>query len=41
MEEQILKGGEEIGKLRGQGVGWFLFEVVDVTENNRNKNRKK
>lgn len=41
MEEQIVIGGEEIEKLRGQGVGRFLLEVIEFTENNRNKNRKK
>lgn len=40
MEEQTFNGGEEFAELRGQGIGWFTREVIEVAENNRNKNRK-
>lgn len=40
MEEQTFIGGEEFAELRGQAMGWLTPEVIEVAENNRNKNRK-
>lgn len=40
MEEWIFTGGEPLAEPRGQGVGWFICEVI-AENDNRNYKRKR